>query len=165
MREGDGALSLGRMTPLHPKQLWVLRIRFAIAGLVLAPALVWGDFMLAQRGWVPGGVAVAAGALLILLLIWFMPLRRFRAWGYSAGEDELLVKHGLLIRKMTVVPFGRVQHIDIAQGPLERMFGLGTLVLNTAGTRGSAVRLPGLLHGDAERLREHIRAKIRQDLA
>jgi membrane protein YdbS with pleckstrin-like domain len=44
------------------------------------------------------------------------------------------------------------------------LFGLATLVLNTAGTRGSAVKLPGLLHGDAEQMRDHIRAQIRQDL-
>ena len=152
------------MTPLHPKQLWVLRIRFAVAALLLAPALVWGDILLAQRGWAPVGVAAGAGALLILALVWFMPARRYRAWGYSLGEDELAVKYGLMIRRLTVVPFGRVQHIDIAQGPVERMFGLATLVLNTAGTRGSAVRLPGLPRADAEAMRDHIRAKIRQDL-
>jgi hypothetical protein len=152
------------MTSLDPKQLWVLRIRFAIAALVLAPGLVWADVMIARERWAPGGLAGGIAALLILFLVWFMPRRRYRAWGYDLGEDELVVKHGLLVRKTTVVPFGRVQHIDIAQGPIERIFGLTTLVLNTAGTRGSAVRLPGLVQGDAERMREHIRAKIRQDL-
>jgi membrane protein YdbS with pleckstrin-like domain len=152
------------MTSLHRKQLWVLRIRFAIAGLVLAPGLVVADIVLAQRGWMPGGLTGGIGAALILAAMWLMPRRRYRAWAYGQGEDELVVKHGLLIRKVTVVPFGRVQHIDIAQGPLERMFGLATLVLNTAGTRGSAVKLPGLLHADAEQMRDHIRAQIRQDL-
>ncbi|HEY0115932.1 MAG TPA: PH domain-containing protein [Allosphingosinicella sp.] len=152
------------MTPLHPNHLWVLRIRFAIAGLVLTPGLVWGDVTLALEGYAPAGVVILAGEVLILALIWLMPRRRYRAWGYSQSEDELVVKHGLLVRKLTVVPFGRVQHIDIAQAPLERMFGLATLVLNTAGTRGAAVRLPGLLHHDAETMRDQIRAKIRQDL-
>lgn len=152
------------MTSLDPKQLWILHIRFAIAGLILAPALIWGDIELARRGWAPGGVAAGAGALLILAAIWLMPRRRYWAWGFRLAEDELVVKHGLLVRRVTVVPFGRVQHIDIGQGPLERMFGLATLVLNTAGTRGSAIRLPGLPHDDAERMRDHIRAKIRQDL-
>jgi membrane protein YdbS with pleckstrin-like domain len=93
-----------------------------------------------------------------------LPGRRYRAWGFAAGEDELTVKHGLMIRKVTIVPFGRVQHIDVAQGPVQRMLGLATLVLNTAGTRGAAVRLPGLLHPQAEEMREQIRSKIRQDL-
>lgn len=159
-----GTLSDADMTPIDPKQLWVLRTRFAVAGLLAAPALVWGDIAAAQRGWVPGGIIAGAGMGLILALIWFMPRRRYRAWGYSLGEDELVVKYGLMIRRLTVVPFGRVQHIDIAQGPIERMFGLATLVLNTAGTRGSAVRLPGLVRAGAETMRDHIRAKIRQDL-
>jgi membrane protein YdbS with pleckstrin-like domain len=62
------------------------------------------------------------------------------------------------------VPFGRVQHIDVTQGPLERRFGLGTLVLHTAGTRSGAVGLPGLLFEEAGQIRDHIRLKIREDI-
>ena len=106
---------------------------------------------------------VAAGSLL-----WrssrCLPRRRYRAWGYREGEDELHVRRGLLVRVRTIVPFGRVQHIDVAQGPIERRFGLATLILHTAGTRGASVPLPGLPHGEAERMRDRIRAKIRQDL-
>jgi hypothetical protein len=64
----------------------------------------------------------------------------------------------------TVVPFGRVQHIDTTQGPIERRLGLATLILHTAGTRSAAVSLPGLREADAEQMRDRIRAKIRQDL-
>ena len=70
-----------------------------------------------------------------------------------------------MTRIRTVVPFGRVQHIDVAQGPIERSFGLATLILHTAGTRGASVPLPGLLFDEAERMRDRIRVKIRQDLA
>lgn len=152
------------MNPLHPRQLTLLRIHFAIAALVLLAAVVAGDVAMARQGWWPSGRASAAGAVLLLAAILLMPRRRYRAWGFEAGEDELIVKHGLMIRKVTIVPFGRVQHIDVAQGPIQRMLGLATLVLNTAGTRGASVRLPGLLHGDAEAMRERIRSKIRQDL-
>jgi membrane protein YdbS with pleckstrin-like domain len=69
-----------------------------------------------------------------LAAVALLPGRRYRAWGFAEGEDELTVKHGLMIRKVTIVPFGRVQHIDVAQGPIQRMLGLATLVLNTAGT-------------------------------
>lgn len=152
------------MTSLHPNHLWVLRIRFVIAALVLAPALIWADYELVKEFAVPAGATSGAGAVLLLAMIFLMPRRRYAAWGYTMGEDELAVKHGLMIRKLTIVPFGRVQHIDTARGPLQRMFGLATLVLNTAGTRGAAVRLPGLQHEDAESIRDEIRSKIRQDL-
>jgi membrane protein YdbS with pleckstrin-like domain len=78
-------------------------------------------------------------------------------------EDELHIQHGLWTRTRTVVPFGRVQHIDVAQGPIERAFGVGSLILHTAGTRSSAVDLPGLEFGEAGQMRDVIRSKIRQD--
>jgi len=152
------------VTPLNPRHLTLLRIRHAIGAVMLLPGLVWGDWWLAREGWFPAGAIAGAGLLLLILAVWLLPRRRHRAWGYQEGEDELAVKHGLVVRKLTIVPFGRVQHIDVARGPIERALGLATLVLNTAGTRGAAVRLPGLLHENAESLRDHVRGKIRQDL-
>lgn len=151
------------VTPLHPSHLILLRIHFAVAALMLLAGTIVADVAV-LRDWLPFGAASGAGAAVLLVAVWLLPRRRYRAWGYRMGEDELVVKHGLFIRQVTVVPFGRVQHIDIGQGPIQRAFGLATLVLNTAGTRGSAVRLPGLLHGQAEEMRDHIRAEIRQDL-
>ena len=152
------------MTPLDPKQVAILRIRYAIAALplvvVILVAEVWAD----EINPLPFGAATAIGLLLILAGIWRLPKRRYAAWGYRMEEDELAVRHGLLIRALSLVPFGRVQHIDLAQGPLERAFGLATLVLNTAGTRGAAIRLPGRAQADAEAMRDHIRGKSRQDL-
>ena len=152
------------MNSLNSRHLTLLRTHYAIAALLLLAAIVAGDLMLARPRWLPAGAASGAGALLLLIAILLLPGRRYRAWGYHEGEDELVVKHGLMIRKRTIVPFGRVQHIDVAQGPIQRMLGLATLVLNTAGTRGAAVKLPGLLHAQAETMRDHIRAKIRRDL-
>jgi membrane protein YdbS with pleckstrin-like domain len=152
------------MTPLHPKQVAVLRIRYAIAGLILAAAMLIAELATEEVNPLPFGTVLAVGIVLILAGIWRLPARRYAAWGYRVEEDELAVRHGLLIRALTLVPFGRVQHIDLAQGPLERAFGLATLVLNTAGTRGAAVKLPGLAQADAEEMRDHIRGKIRQDL-
>ena len=152
------------MTPLDPKQIAVLRIRVAIAGLVLTALLLIAELATDEINPLPFGAALGVGILLILIGIWRIPARRYAAWGYRMEEDELAVRHGLLVRALSLVPFGRVQHIDLAQGPLERAFGLATLVLNTAGTRGAAIRLPGLSQADAEQMRDHIRGKIRQDL-
>lgn len=153
------------MTPLHPRQLTLLRIRTAIAAALLIPPILYADFEAVRRGLTPPGAIAGGGLLLLIAVVFVMPRRRYRSWSFGKEEDELAVRHGLMVRRLTIVPFGRVQHIDVAQGPIERALGLATLVLNTAGTRGAAVRLPGLLHEDAEALRDHIRAKIRQDLA
>ena len=103
-------------------------------------------------------------ALLGLAALLVFPARRYRRWAYREGEDEIQIRRGTLVHVRTIVPFGRVQHIDVAQGPIQRPFGLATLILHTAGTHGASVRLPGLAHNDAEAMRDRIRAKIRQDL-
>ena len=152
------------MTPLHPNQVWVLRIRAGIAWIFLLIGLSILDRSLPGDAPVAPGLIPGLAALLALGGVVLLPKRRWRAWGYREEEDELHIRYGLWTRVRTVVPFGRVQHIDVAQGPVERGFGLATLVLHTAGTRGASVPLPGLLFDDAEQMRDRIRAKIRQDL-
>ena len=80
------------------------------------------------------------------------------------GDEQLRVLRGFLWRKDTIVPFNRIQHIDVAQGPLQRLFGLSTLIVHTAGTHNSIVTLPGLATHDAEDMRETIKGHIRQDM-
>ena len=152
------------LSPLHPKYVWVLRIRGLIAVLPFLGVAVALDFGPLRETPVPPGLVPAVVLIVALILVALVPQRRYRAYGYREGTDELHVGAGMLFRARTVVPFGRVQHIDVAHGPVERRFGLSTLILHTAGTRGAAVPLPGLPHQEAERMRDRIRAKIRQDL-
>lgn len=155
---------LAALTPLEPAQVDVLTIRavlavvaFVAAAMLAAP---WAEPLLGISRWLPVGAAALLGILFILVF----PKRRWRGWGYREGEDEIEIRHGRLVRVRTVVPFGRVQHIDVAQGPIQRLYGLATLILHTAGTNGASVPLPGLAMQDAEAMRDRIRAKIRQDL-
>ena len=152
------------MTPLHPNQIKVLRVRVALTMLILLGIVTAADVLLPREVPMPFGLATATAALIALLATIWLPGRRYRAWGYIEGEDELHIRSGLWTRVRTAVPFGRVQHIDISQGPIERVYGLATLILNTAGTRGASVPLPGLLQPEAEGMRDRIRAQIRQDL-
>ncbi len=152
------------MTPLHPGQLKVLRVRAAIAALGLLVAVLVADSTWLRETPLPFGLVSGAAAILLIGWAILVPGRRYRSWAFAMAEDELHIQHGLWTRTRTVVPFGRVQHIDVAQGPIERAFGVGRLILHTAGTRSSAVDLPGLEFGQAGRMRDVIRSKIRQDL-
>lgn len=147
------------LTPLHPNHVKALRIGAILVALPpLVIASVWEIL-----GLVPSGSALLP---VLALAAWFvirMPLRRHAARGFAMGGDRLRVVRGLLWRKDTVVPFGRVQHIDVERGPVERYYGLATLVLHTAGTHNASVALPGLAESDALGMREAIRAKIRRD--
>ena len=101
---------------------------------------------------------------LVALQVVVLPHRIYRRWGYDMGDEQLRVLRGFLWRTDTIVPFNRIQHIDVAQGPLQRLFGLSTLIVHTAGTHNSIVTLPGLATADAETMRETIKGHIRQDM-
>ena len=165
LTEGQGEQPITEMRPLDPRQIWVLRVRVGLAASVLLIGAFAIDSTLTREIGSSGGVLPIAVLIAGILAIIFLPLRRYRAWGFAKGEDELHIRHGVWTRVQTAVPFGRVQHIDVAQGPIERRFGLARLILHTAGTRSAAIPLPGLRHDEAEALREQIRSKIRQDLA
>jgi len=92
-----------------------------------------------------------------------VPLRRYHARGYDMGADRLRVVKGILFRSDSVVPFGRIQHIDVHQGPLQRAYGISSLIVHTAGTHNSSVLLPGLGNDTAVEMREEIRAHIKRE--
>ena len=152
------------LTPLHPPQKSLIRIRMIIRSLVLlALGLVAEIALSVQLGTSPGLVLVPV-ALLALLQVVVLPGRIYRRWGYDMGDEQLRVLRGFLWRTDTIVPFNRIQHIEVAQGPLQRLFGLSTLIVHTAGTHNSIVALPGLATADAEDMRETIKSHIRQDM-
>jgi hypothetical protein len=152
------------MRPLHPNQLKLLRVRGAIVAVVLLAAAALADATVLRESGAPFGLVTGAAAALGLVVALLLPARRYRAWAWRMDEDELRIASGVLVRSEGIVPFGRVQHIDIVRGPLQRHYGLGSLVLHTAGTRSAAILLPGLEIAEAERMRDHVRFKIREDL-
>jgi membrane protein YdbS with pleckstrin-like domain len=97
------------------------------------------------------GIAVAAGLMGVLLY------RRYRAWRYAEREDDLLVGRGVMIRRLTVVPYGRMQFVDVTAGPVDRIFGLATVQLHTAAAATDA-KIPGLTNAEAQRLRDQLAA-------
>jgi uncharacterized protein len=157
-----GANGEGKVTPLEPGQLWVMRIR-ALAGalVVVAAAAIAGQALHDELG-LPRSVLLLPLAPVLLYWVLIRPGRAFRAWGYSVDPVELQVRQGIFTQTHTIVPLDRVQHIDISQGPLERAFAVCRLVLHTAGTMHSLVVVPGLARGTAERIRDEIRVRVAQ---
>jgi len=115
----------------------------ALVGVVLAFASVWG-------------AVLGAGAVLVLgAVAEWIARRRVRAWRYVEREDDLLVQRGLLFSRLSVVPYGRMQFIDVTAGPFERSFGLATVRMHTAAAASDA-RIPGLSGAEAARLRDRL---------
>jgi membrane protein YdbS with pleckstrin-like domain len=91
----------------------------------------------------------------ILSIIW--PILRYNRWAFDVRENELFIQRGVITHVKTVAPFTRIQHLDVAQNPFERMLDLATLVIYTAGTRGADVTIPGLPKEYAEALRDQLK--------
>jgi membrane protein YdbS with pleckstrin-like domain len=154
------------LTPLDRGLLSLMRIRGAMTGAMLLAGALAGEAWLQRADYgLPWGVLVVPALLLFGYLALWSPGRRYRAWGYRIDGEELHVRRGVWTRVDTLVPLDRVQHIDVSQGVLERSLGICSLLLHTAGTLHSQIVVPGLSRETAERMRDEIRARIREEPA
>ena len=97
--------------------------------------------------------------VLVLLGLWHAvrwPAVAYKHTSYRVDDQGIEIRKGVYWRVVINVPRSRVQHIDVSQGPIERRYGLGTLVIYTAGSDHAKVELEGLEHGRALRIREHL---------
>lgn len=106
-----------------------------------------------------GPVWAAFGLVWLGVLAWGWVLlgRNWRSWRYAERADDLLISRGVLWREETVVPYGRMQLVEVTSGPLERRFGLASVQLHTAAAATDA-KIPGLAPAEAERLRDRLTA-------
>jgi uncharacterized protein len=86
---------------------------------------------------------------------WWFIGRVVRRWGYAERDEELYITRGALVRTFVAVPYGRMQYVDVAAGPLDRMLGIATVHLHTASPGTTAV-IPGLVADEAARLRDRL---------
>lgn len=149
--------------PLDPRVIALWRIAGGIFTAIVATGslLALGIVLLTAdnfTGWLRALLPVAWLAM-VLLGAWHAyrwPPRRYQHTSYRVDDQGIEIRTGVFWRVVINVPRSRVQHIDVSQGPTERRFGLGTLVIYTAGTDHAKVDLDGLEHGVALRIREHL---------
>jgi membrane protein YdbS with pleckstrin-like domain len=139
---------------VSPRLATLRRLVGATTGLLAvagAAVLLWlAAPWLAVAGVVVGLAALAWG--------WVVVGRSVRSWGYAERAEDLLVTRGVLRRQLVVVPYGRMQFVDVTAGPLDRRFGLATVQLHTAAAATDA-QIPGLVPAEAARLRDRLAAR------
>ncbi|MEG2576310.1 MAG: PH domain-containing protein [Glutamicibacter sp.] len=129
-------------------------------------AITWGLFLLAAL--VPAVLAVTGvgiplwlvlSPVLLVLAIALPALRIIRrqvaALGYLEREEDFIVRSGVMWRKQVVIPYGRMQYVEVNSGPLERRYGLCQLTLNTAGSAATA-HVYGWPEREGQALRERL---------
>lgn len=148
------------MESLHPRirLLWIGR--GALAAVVLAVALValeqWLPAVLPVDFSVPPA-AIAAGVAVTFVLGIVYAVRLYQVWQFELQDDALYLERGVVTFVETAVPFVRVQHVDTQFGPVERVLGLSSVVVYTAGSRNADVRIPGLTPDRARSLQNTLR--------
>jgi membrane protein YdbS with pleckstrin-like domain len=128
--------------------------RVEVAAVAVVVAVVTGVLVA-----LTAGVAWTFVALVLVAAVAFVAdlvvQRRVRSWAYLEREDDLFVRRGVMVRRLSVVPYGRMQFVDVTVGPLERAFSLATVRLHTAAAATDA-RIPGLEADEAARLRDQL---------
>ncbi len=140
---------------LIPARLIVIAVVFTppLVGAAALASFVWSGFW-----WFTGG--------LVLLAAWcaWIGVRLVLVHGWSEREDDLLIKRGRLWRSVTVVPYGRMQYVEVSSGPISRAFGIATVQLHTA-SPGTDASLNGVPADDAARLRDRLTSRGEARLA
>lgn len=153
------------LRPVSPK---LIKVRF------LANLAWWAIMLAVGAGWHVAVVMIPlspwwhAASLpvyaMVLQSILFTP-RRTRALGYATRENDVLFRSGLLFRSISVMPYGRVQDVEIEEGPIARRFGLSTVTLKSAGGFDSNIAIPGLEKAESERIRDLVTREANEKMA
>jgi hypothetical protein len=139
--------------------VWTLSGALLTAGVGIASAAMIPVFEAVDG--MPGWVGPALRALVPLtgvFAILVVPLLRYRSWRFAVREDELDLVRGAIVRRRTIVPMARVQHVDTAQGLVGRMLDFASLNVHTA---AATHEIPGIPMTEAFRLRTEIARRAR----
>jgi len=128
----------------------ILFLLFMLAGLSM---IVW-QLDMPQFPYV--SVTIYSSWLIFAIITLWLTYKGFQVQGYALRAKDIVFRKGVLFQSLTTIPFNRVQHCEIKQGPIERYFQLKTLEIYTAGGRSSDLSISGLLPDEAQQLKEFI---------
>jgi membrane protein YdbS with pleckstrin-like domain len=128
----------------------ILTVVFIIISIVLAVLMFFRE-----EARLPLSIIICTLWVLFMIIFRYQGAA-YKHFSYAMNEFGLYIHRGVFWRRKIIVPRNRVQHTDVTQGPIERKYKLAELTVHTAGTRNASVKLPGILHADAEKLRESL---------
>jgi uncharacterized protein len=140
-------------TAVSPALARMRRTVLAASTAVVLAALVVAALLLDLPVWML--VAVAVASLVLAVTGWLVIGRNVRRWGYAERDEDLYITRGALNRRLVVVPYGRMQYVDVQAGPFERAYGIARIQLHTA-SPGTSAHIPGLPADEAARLRDRL---------
>ena len=151
--------SVETMHKVSPKLMWPQLVSNAIWALI-----VCGGLYLCYREW-GWGCLIPLG-IFGVFFIWrfFLIPFQVRNMGWLETDNELVLSKGKMFHTITVIPYGRIQFVDVESGPISRSLGLKELKVHTASSSSDS-DLPGLLAEDADALRDRLAVKARERMS
>ena len=131
---------------------------FAAMTFVVVLSLLFSGAATGLWALLPPGIWLA----FVAFLAWWVyawPRLRYRYTFFRVDDDRIEIRRGVVWRSVMQVPRSRVQHTDVNRGPVERSYGVATLVIFTAGTEHASISLSGLTEADAYIIRDHLIAE------
>lgn len=130
----------------------ILFIVYVVVGFFVAVLFQWPIIMLSLTIW-----------LILLGISVFVASKSYDYEGFALREKDISYTSGMFFKSTLIIPFNRVQHCEIEQGPIDRLFGLSELTFYTAGGSSSDMSIPGLTHEKAQSLKNYITTKMATD--
>jgi uncharacterized protein len=153
------AISVAEFRSLDPRVIRLWRLTNLVSSLITLLVMLIGVGVVWLRWPSLLPIVFTLWILLAAFSFWYSywhPSRSYRAWGYRIDSKVLETQSGIIFRVTQLLPLTRLQHVDLERGPFERIFGLSSLVLYTAGTRAGDITIPGLDADEAVLLRDHL---------
>lgn len=150
--------------PLTPVSARFAAYRFAAVLLFWLPVAAVTAGLRLTGQWSGPLHAVAVGALLGLgVVLALLAGREANRRGFALRAGDLIHRAGLFVRRETIIPVRRIQHVEVVTGPLERLLGLARVVCYTAGGASADLVIAGLDPATAARVRDHLLTRIHAD--
>lgn len=142
---------------MHPNLLKSMVLKRLLFFLVVSISVLVGYFIRVQD-WFTSVIlfSVLGGFFIIFLGLLWLAKAHFNRKKFKISDKHIAYQEGLIFQRETTVPFTRIQHIEIDEGPLERYFGLATLSIYTAGDSGRDLKINGLELQKAQEIKTFI---------
>lgn len=141
------------------KHIWTYG--YIISSFVYSFIMFILDFLILRKGYFyyPFGLGVLSLIVLVagLIISFVYPQFKYKYFTFEVKDNELIINRGILTRIKTLMPYSKLQHIDLRQSIFDRMYNLAKLTLYTAGTYSNVILLPGLPLQYAEELKEALK--------
>jgi membrane protein YdbS with pleckstrin-like domain len=109
-------------------------------------------------------IVILAAWMLQAAFFYRMLHKRFYREAYAVREKDMIHAKGYWFRRQMTVPYNRVQHVEIRQGPIARSLGLGSISVYTAGTEGGHLVISDIEFTEAERIKQFVAQKAETDV-